>query len=256
MILAALVLVSSCDWFEFDNEESYDATITGRFIDSQTGQNVLFAHPNTNTFQVIELESADGRKWDAEKAQSWYVKPNGTYTNKLVFAGKYKMTTLGLNFYPVEDKAFDIQKGANTQDFSVTPYAKVLDTKITYEGTDIVARFKVKVFDASKTTKVDALLCGFTDRFVSDGYNNFSSIATAKASSVKADGTTEIELKASTTAKAGTQFTYKRDHFLRIAVVATGAGVNTAKKYNYSPVFMMSQDFKTVTEITNWDEEL
>lgn len=253
MILSALVLVSACDWFVFDNEESYDATITGRFID-QDGDLVQFAHPNANTFQVIELESADGRKWDTEKAQSWYVKPNGTYTNKLVFAGKYKMTTLGQNFYPVENVPFEIKKGANTQDFTVMPYAKVLDVQISYEGTFIVARFKVKVSDPAKTTKVDAALFGFTDRFVSDGYNNFGSQATAKASKVKADGTTVIELKANTTVMSGTQFTYKRDHFLRIGVLATGTGVNTAKMYNYSPVYMMPQDFSKATEITNWDE--
>lgn len=255
MILSALVLLSACDWFVFDNEEGYDATITGKFVDPD-GDLVQFAHPSTNTFQVIELESADGRKWDAEKAQNWYVKPNGTYTNKLVFAGKYKMTTLNQNFYPVEGVPFEIKKGANTQDFNVTPYAKVLGTRITYEGGSIVARFKVKVFDAAKTPKVDAVLFGFTDRFVSDNYNNFSSLATAKKSSVDADGNTEIELKVDTNAKAGDQFTFKRDHFLRVGVVATGTGVNTGKKYNFSPVFKMSQDFQNVVEITDWDEAL
>jgi hypothetical protein len=260
-ILSALVLVSSCDWFVFDNEESYDATITGRFIDSQTGENVQFAHPNTNTFQVIELESAAGRKWDAEKAQSWYVKPNGTYTNKLVFAGKYKMTTLGQNFYPVEDVAFEIKKGANTVDFTVTPYARISDVQITYEGTNIVARFKVKASDPSKTTNVDAFMFGFTDRFVSDGYNNFSKFSTAKKTKVTADGNTVIELRVDTTADpkkidSGTQFTYKRDHFIRIGVQATGKGVNSGKYYNYSPVYMMDQNFSNVQEITNWDEVL
>ena len=261
MILSALVLVSACDWFVFDNEEGYDATITGRFIDSQTGENVLFAHPNANTFQVIELESADGRKWDAEKAQNWYVKPNGTYTNNLVFAGKYKMTTLGQNFYPVEDVAFEIKKGANTVDFTVTPYARVSDVQFSYEGTSIVARFKVKASDPAKTTNVDAFLFGFTDRFVSDGFNNFSKFTTAKKTKVAADGSTVIELSVDTAADpkkidSGTQFTYKRDHFLRIGVQATGKGVNAAKKYNYSKVYKMSSDFKTVEEITNWDETL
>ncbi|MBR1406321.1 MAG: DUF3823 domain-containing protein [Bacteroidales bacterium] len=248
MLIPALLLFTSCDWFVFDNEESYDATITGRFIDSQTGDLVQFAHPNTDKFQIIEKD------WDTEKAQDWYVKPNGTYTNKTVFAGSYVMHTLGQNFYPAENIPFEIKKGDNVVDFTVSPYARVLDPEITYEGTWIVARFKVQCSDPSQTTKVDAALFGYTDRFVSDGYNNFSKQSTSKKSSVKADGTTVIELKVNTEVASGSQFTYKRDHFLRIGVVATGKNVNTKKCYNYSPVYLMDQNFSNVTEVTVWDE--
>lgn len=249
LILSALVLVTACDWFVFDNEDSYDATISGRFIDSQTGQLVQFAHPNANKFQVIELE------WDKEASQDWYVKPNGTYVNKLVFAGKYKMHTLAQNFYPVENLPFEIKKGDNVVDFTVTPFARILDPKITYEGGKIVARFKVQCSDPSKTNKVDVNLFCYTDRYVSDGYNNVSKQSSSKKSTVQADGSTVIELSIDPTVASGVQFTYKRDHYLRIGAVATGSGVNTAKVYNYSSVYKMDQDFQNITEITNWDEE-
>ena len=249
ILISALVMASSCSWFEFDNEESYDATICGTFVDSKTGEPVLFAHPNANTFQVVELG------WTDKASQNWYIKPNGMYVNKLVFSGSYQMHTLKQNFYPVEGAPFEIKKGENKVDFTVTPYARILDPKITFENGFIVARFKVECSDPAKTDKVDVAFFGFTDRYVSDGYNNFDAQkATTQKSGVKADGTTVIELKVDTSKAAKTQFTYKRNHFLRIGVVATGKNVNTSKMYNYSPVYMMPQDFSTVTEITNWDE--
>ena len=249
LILSALVFVTACDWFVFDNEDGYDATISGRFIDSQTGQPVQFAHPNAIKFQVIE------EGWDDEASQDWYVKPNGTYRNKTVFAGKYKMHTLAQNFYPVENLPFEIKKGDNVVDFTVTPYARILEPKITFEDGKIVARFKVQCSDPTKTNKVDVSFFCYTDRYVSDGYNNVSKQSSAQKSSIAADGATVIELKIDPNVASGAQFTYKRDHYLRIGAVATGSGVNSKKVYNYSPVYRMDQNFQNVTEITNWDED-
>ena len=165
-LLPLLVLATSCDWFVFDNQESWNAQVEGRILDSKTGQPVQFAWPNTSSISIIELG------WDDEKAQTWYVKCNGTYRNKLVWAGDYVMDTKKQNFYPVT-QPFKLQKGANTVDFTVTPYARIIDPVITYEGTKIVARFKVEVEDAAQTPNVDVALFGFTDRWVSDGNNNF-----------------------------------------------------------------------------------
>ena len=70
-----------------------------------------------------------------------------------------------------------------------------------------------------------------------------------------ADGQTVIELSIDPTKASGMQFVYKRDHFFRIGAVATGSGVNSGKRYNFSPVFKMSSDFSKVEIVTNWDEE-
>ena len=40
--IPVLLMAVSCDWFEFDNMDGYDATITGTFVDSQTNEPVLF----------------------------------------------------------------------------------------------------------------------------------------------------------------------------------------------------------------------
>ena len=247
-----LILATSCEWFLYDNQEQWDAQVEGRIIDSKTGENVEMAWPNNSRIEVYELD------WDGEASQKWYVKCNGTYVNKLVWAGKYRMETVDRNFYPIS-VPFELKKGANTVDFTVTPYARIIDPQLTYENGKIVARFKVEHADPSKTDRIDVALFGFTDRWVSDGNNNFDfdKVQTAgKQKKVKnADGQTVIELSIDPTKASGMQFVYQREHFFRIGAVATGTGVNSGKRYNYSPVFKMSSDFSKVEIVTNWDEE-
>jgi len=135
----------------------------------------------------------------------------------------------------------------------------VLDPQITYEDGMIVARFKVEVEDIAKTKTVDVSLFGFTDRWVSDGNNNFDFDKVQKNGQQKkiktADGQTVIELKIDPTKESGMQFAYSRTHYLRIGARAYG-DENTGKYYNFSPVFKMSSDFSKVEEVTNWTEEL
>ena len=250
-LLSLLILATSCDWFVFDNQESWNAQVEGRILDSKTGEPVQFAFPNTSTITVYE------EGWDKEDAQKWHVKCNGTYRNKLVWAGTYRMETVKQNFYPAS-LPFTLKKGANTVDFTVTPYARILEPEITYQDGKIIARFKVEVEDAQKTPNVDVALFGFTDRWVSDGNNNFDFDKVQKDGKQKkiktADGQTTIELSIDPTKASGTQFVYERTHYLRIGAVATGTE-NSGKCYNFSPVFRMSSDFSKVEEVTNWDED-
>lgn len=247
-----LVLATSCEWFLYDNLEQWDAEVEGRILDSKTGEPMQFAWPNNSRIEIYELG------WDSEASTKWYVKCNGTYVNKLVWAGSYRMETVDRNFYPVSIP-FELKKGHNVVDFTVTPYARIIDPQITYENGMIVARFKAEHADPSKTNSMDVALFGFTDRWVSDGNNNFDfdKVQTAgKQKKIKtADGQTVIELSIDPTKASGMQFVYKRDHFFRIGAVATGSGVNSGKRYNFSPVFKMSSDFSKVEIVTNWDEE-
>ena len=257
VLLSLIVLATSCDWFVFDNQEYYNAQVEGRIIDSKTGELMQFAFPNTCKISIIEEGWKDLAGEPAEEAQSWYVKCNGTYVNKLVWAANYRMETKDQNFYPVS-VPFELKKGDNTVNFEVVPYCRVLDPQITYEDGKIVARFKVEVEDIAKTKTVDVALFGFTDRWVSDGNNNFDFDKKQKAGQQKkiktADGQTVIELKIDPTIESGMQFAYERTHYLRIGARAYG-DENTSKRYNFSPVFKMSKDFQHVEEVTKWDED-
>ena len=159
VLLSLIVLATSCDWFVFDNQEYYNASVEGKITDTKTGQPIQFAFPNTCKISVIEEGWTDKAGNPAEEAQSWYVKCNGVYVNKLVWAAKYRMETKDQNFYPVSIP-FELKKGANTVNFEVTPYCRVLDPQITFEDNKIVARFKVEVEDIAKTKTVDVALFG------------------------------------------------------------------------------------------------
>ena len=257
-LLSLIVLATSCDWFVFDNQEYYNAQVEGRIIDSKTGELMQFAFPNTCKISIIEEGWKDLAGEPAEETQSWYVKCNGTYVNRLVWAAKYRMETKDQNFYPVSIP-FELKKGDNTVNFEVTPYCRVLDPQITYEDGKIVARFKVEVEDKAQTGTVDVACFGFTDRWVSDGNNNFDFDKKQKEGQKKkiknADGESIIELKIDPTIESGMQFVYSRTHFFRIGARAYG-DENTGKYYNFSPVFRVSSDFSKIEEVTNWDEEL
>ena len=255
VLLSLLILATSCDWFVFDNQDSYNAQVEGRFIDSATGDPVQFAFYNTSKISIIE------EGWDKEEAEEWYVKCNGTYRNKLVFAGKYRLDTKDQCFYPVVIP-FTLEKGKNTVDFTVTPYARIINPTITYEGTKFVARFTVQVSDAAKTPNVDVALFGFTDRYVSESNNNFifdskdkNYQPEGKIKKIKlTNGQADVVLSINTEIPSGNQFVYKREHFLRIGAVATGSA-NSSKRYNYSPVYKVSNDFSKIEEVTNWEED-
>ena len=84
VLLSLLVLATSCDWFEFDNQESWNAQVEGKFLDSKTGELMQFAFPNSSKISIYE------EGWDAEKAQTWIkngAQPTDTVRGLLKKAG-------------------------------------------------------------------------------------------------------------------------------------------------------------------------
>ena len=49
VFLSLIVLATSCDWFVFDNQEYYNASVEGKLLDTKTGQPLQFAFPLTET---------------------------------------------------------------------------------------------------------------------------------------------------------------------------------------------------------------
>ena len=54
VFLSLIVLATSCDWFVFDNQEYYNASVEGKLLDTKTGQPIQFAFPNTCKISIIE----------------------------------------------------------------------------------------------------------------------------------------------------------------------------------------------------------
>lgn len=242
LAVAAVLCMTSCDWFVLDNMEGYDATIYGKIIDAETGELVLSEISNsTGNIKVVE------QGWTEEGAQqTWYVKNNGTYRNNLVFSGDYIMRTSDANYYPV-NTPFQLKKGDNEIDFYVTPYVRIIDHKISFNATDstIVAKVKVQVADKVKTpTLKDVRLCCYSDNFVGSVLNNCKKSEGAFAENVPVDenGVAEVDLVIDAKKKGANAsvFKYDRIHYVRVAALAVGDGVNTSARYNFSPTYSLS----------------
>ncbi len=305
-IIPLLLMVASCDWYKFDNMEGYDATIAGKFLDAATNDPIEFGVPDSYAFTVYEENYQPPKGTFAPSAITWYARSNGSYTNKLVFSGDYRLQYAVGNYYPIEER-FSIAKGNNVKDFKVTPYARVKDVHFEYDAAtkEIVATFKVEHGDASKTNGINVFFMGAPDRFVGKNHNNFTD---ATASKMWVEPNTTVELRVNTTGGNNSEFKYEQPHFLRIAAMAahcsivpawdedqgpdmstfpwdqlapdfsnwnevygpwaataphvivhhdaeyTSDGtVNPNQMYNYSGVWKISADFKTVELVTDWE---
>ena len=251
MTVLAAFFVTSCDWFMLDNMDSYDATVCGKLIDSETGETVYSEiTSSTGSFKVVELG------WDGEAQQTWNVKNNGTYRNNLVWSGDYRMESKDANYYPIVTE-FQLKKGDNEIDFHVTPYARVLDHTIAYNATTkkIEATATVQVSDQIKTTSLEVRLCCFTDNFVGASFNNCKNDKGAYVQNVEVDKDGKATVKvAIDTQDSGNsvQFKYDRTHYVRLAVLATGNGVNSAARYNFGPTYSLKLDGSEPVVYNKW----
>lgn len=281
----ALCTAVSCDWFELDNLDDWDATVEGRILDSTTGQPVQMEQGTALT--IVETG------WDSEKPQSWKVKNNGTYKNTLVFAGSYYMNTTQNNF--IADKVeFNLKKGSNTVDFTVTPYCRVTDVNITFDKgagkIKATCRIESNLPDNIVNNIGEVRLCCYPDRFVNYKENNCTKDAGAVKANVSPTSGETITLEIDTNLKDNAyEFQYNRPHYLRIAAIgahyaivplyekqidwdnspyaaygyysykdvyigdgfSNDGSVNTTNSYNYSQVFVLNTD-GTISEVTDW----
>lgn len=241
MAVLAAFCMTSCEWFLLDNTEQHNATVSGKIIDAATGETVQTEINNGGSIRFVELG------WDAESFQSWSVKNNGTYRNNLVWAGDYRMETIEQNYYPLTQE-FKLEKGDNVVDFTVTPYLRFLSHSIKYDAASkkIIATCEVQVSDPTKTNKLNEIrLCCYTDCFVGYALNNCKNDAGAAKTNVQMDAngkaTVTLEIDTQNAANA-IEFKYERTHYVRLAGLATGGGVNTSSRYNFTPTYSIRLD--------------
>ena len=216
-ILSCALLLStavSCDWFELDNQEGWNAKVQGKIIDAKTGQPVQSEQGN----YIIVIEKG----WDAEANQGWRIKNDGTYRNDLVFAGDYRMNTVSSANFIADPVDFTLQKGDNTVDFKVTPFCRIVNPTITFDRSakKIKASFKIET-DLPEVNNIgNVYLCVYPDRFVRQGYNNCKEDDGAKLSDVDPTKGETITLEVDmNNPKNAEEFQYDRPHFIRIAAI-------------------------------------
>ena len=243
-ILSLLAAASSCSLFEMDNYDKPDAAVSGTIYDAKTKEplaveckfgnmfgGVYIGAPTEGYFSVFQ------QGWDYEAAQYWHIKNDGTYRNALVFSGTYRITATADNFYPVSKENVEFKKGENVLDWEVTPYVRIIDPKIAYNGSKFIATFKCEFGDPSKAnTIVDGRLLCYPDTFVGMYCNYCSQDPNAISTSIVCDGVTTNTLSIDPSLEVNhAEFKYmNKNHYLRIAVCAEGNGANTGRHYNYS----------------------
>lgn len=229
---ACVVLATSC---EIDNYDGPDATITGKFLDSETGELVGTDIRDGNEIGVYELG------WTSESRQTWYVTNTGEYTNNLVFASTYRLEFTNCNFYPFVVNDFVLNAGDNMHDFTVTPFIRIKNPSITYDSATktVKATFNVEA-GGNDVTLSEIRLFAFTDMWVGnyikfgitneDCYKKVSS----EAISSEINPSTQYELTINVDDNASS-FEYTRNYYFRIGALANVPDVGTVR-YNYSPL--------------------
>ena len=169
----------SCSMFELDSFEGPNAQVSGRFLDSKTGEQMgiessVYSYWDWGSWSM-KTESAGALV--VSEDQNWLVRFDGKYRNNLVFAADYKVDTRYLPCYPPTNDNFTLKKGGNTVDFTVTPYCRIVNENISYNAAakKIVATFQVELGDGTKANSIDNVaFCANTQVFVGCKFFNLA----------------------------------------------------------------------------------
>ncbi|MBR1569303.1 MAG: DUF3823 domain-containing protein [Bacteroidales bacterium] len=279
-VLLSAAAVASCDMFKLDNFDGPNAQVTGRILDAKTGEQMGIESSvssvwdwstwsmKTTTIGTMVVVEQGWKKNDgtpAEEDQNWLIRFDGKYTNNLVFAADYVVSMKNLPCYEPERPDFTLKQGANTVDFTVVPFCRIVNPQISYnEATKkIVATFAVELGDANRANSIiNVALCANTQLFVGCNYFNLakddpgakkSGFAWGDMVVPAAQPGQTITLEIDTQSDANKElFKYTQDRYVRIAAQAGGNGFNGNSYYNFSKTYKISSDFKTITEAV-WD---
>ncbi len=266
ILSCALLLTTavSCDWFQLDNQEGWDAKVSGRILDAKTGQPVQSEQGSSIT--VIEQGWTHPVSGDpVSQNQTWRIKNDGTYTNNLVFAGEYIMNTVSNANFMAEPAKFTLNKGDNTVDFTVTPFCRILNPKVTYDAATkvITATFAIEAGSAQVNNIGNVYLCVYPDRFVRNGYNKCKDDPFAHAENVNPDGTTQVTLTLDPERVVNgkkvnaDEFQYDRPHYIRIAAVGGHYAIQPAYDETQETTDIDWDHFpwdKIASDWSNWND--
>ena len=128
LFVASVLASSSC--MKVDNFDAPEAHVTGRIIDSTTGENIL-ADQGECRVRIWE------KSFSLNPAnQDIPVKQDGTYNNSKLFSGTYDVVPEGA-WWPCDTIRVGIGKKTVTQNFEVTPYLKLIDFQVNLEGENL-----------------------------------------------------------------------------------------------------------------------
>lgn len=225
LIYSLAVLCFSCK--KVDTYSAPSETVTGAVIDSVTGASIETEQPEGIRLQMLETS------W-SNNPIPWYfwVKPDGTFYNDKVFAGKYKITPMDGPYFPVEGKEVQV-KGSTKIEFTVVPFLNVTilnklqvqDTMVslTYQLSRARVAFKIK----------DARVFVSTTPYVGNASNDNM---LSSQNNIDLSGASDADILATTYSATVTGLKRGRTYFIRVGARTDD---NVSKRYNYSKVYQV-----------------
>lgn len=219
-ILMVLLIMGQQSCTKLDNYAAPNSTITGEIIDVVTGAPI-----QTNVYDcMIEL---DELSWSQNpQPLKFTTKPDGTFRNTKVFAGKYKVTPVDGPFIPVDGQEIDI-KGDTKISFTVEPFLNIQISDLTQVGSTVTVSYKISSkSDSYKVT--DSRLFVNNTAFVGDG-----SSMDQLAQSMDFWDTDNSEIYANTYQFNVEGLISGRTYYIRVGARSDDP---VSKRYNYSEV--------------------
>lgn len=203
---------------ELDNYDAPSGSFSGQFIDVKTGALVEQDLINGTVIQLAE------HGYDPVGLQYMVVKNDGTFENRLIFENTYTVQPVRGNFYPVDAQDLEIGSGT-TLDFMVTPYLRIVNPQITYQGGKVTATFSIEQSGASNVRKIGFF--AHPNSVVGQPVQVFSAENDLNRDVASEEVfTLEIDVAANSTI-----FGKADDFYFRIGAIANAA----ESKYNYAP---------------------
>ena len=226
-LLCGILCFNSC---ELDNYEGPNASLSGSFIDSETGELIESDIINGTKIELIE------HGYENPAAYFLIVNVDGTYRNDMLFENTYSIPPImGGNFVPQTDTVtIEIKSGSNTYDFVVQPYIRVKDAAITIDGMVVTATFKLEqtVPDSIVVSKV-GLFAHLSPSVGFDLVLGPPPVRTLKTVGHAADPNEEFALELKLKAK---DFEIGKSYFFRVGAVIDAPEA----KYNYAPAIRLT----------------
>lgn len=219
VLLAALLCgiwgFQSCS---LDNFDEPNASLSGALVDSETGETVQTQYKNGAKVRLYEYYN---NEWTTQPVD-FYAKQDGTFTNNIVFAGKYKVVTEG-PFETPDEIEMDITGHKDLQ-IKVVPFLRVESTA-SASGTSV--NFTAKIARTSSTRKIKTLefYCASTP------YVDKSTFVSKKTIDLSAMTDSEILSKTFTQTIDGLKS--GKTYYARVGTLTE----NAANQYNYGTIF-------------------
>lgn len=231
IIACVAVTLSSC---KIDNYDGPDASIHGSILDEKTGE--LVGTDIQNGSSIIVREHGFTNPSD----QYWSIKNTGEYRNDMIFSATYDVRFENANFYPFSINDFKVKSGDNSYDFKVTPYIRIKNPSIKFDGTNIVAKFSIEA--GKDEVKVKELqLFAFSDQWVGNSVKYTLTGGTDKIvfnPSASIDSSVVYTLTINVPANTN-KLGYDKNYYFRIGALGDVPNVGTVR-FNYSPLEVIS----------------